>query len=184
MNNIYLASDFHFGHSRMVQYCDRPLDFSERIFDGLQTIPADDHLICLGDVCVGRDKEMHERFIAPLKCRKSLVLGNHDKKTRTWYLSHGWDEVEKRIIIDIGGGKRALLTHEFDQYLDNISINLAGHLHNHLERILAGRFVIEGEEERNAGWLSYYNPKKHILVSMEELNYKPIELTKFLETHL
>lgn len=184
MNQIWLASDTHFFHEKMSAYCGRPPNFNELLEEGLKSIPADAHLYHLGDVCVGRDREAHERFIAPLKCRKSLLLGNHDHQSRSWYLSHGWDEVEKRIIIDIGGGKRALLTHEFSQYLDNISVNLSGHLHNHLERILAGRFVIEGEEERNAGWLSYYNPKKHILVSMEELNYKPIELTKFLETHL
>jgi calcineurin-like phosphoesterase family protein len=71
---IYFVSDLHFYHGKMGEYCGRPDNFEELIFEGLKSIPKEDHLICLGDVCIGRDREAHERFIMPLQCKKTLII--------------------------------------------------------------------------------------------------------------
>lgn len=79
---IWIGGDLHFLHDNLIkpEYCSRPKDHSQKIFDGLMRIPEKDLFICLGDISIGRELEVYERFIKPLKCRKILVKGNHDKK--------------------------------------------------------------------------------------------------------
>ena len=59
---IYLITDTHFFHSKMLEYENRPPDFNEKIIKGLAQIPMGAMLIHLGDLCIGRDKEALEIF--------------------------------------------------------------------------------------------------------------------------
>lgn len=171
----YICSDLHFNHAKMVEYCGRPPDFEEQILRGLQSVPEDATLICLGDVCIGRDAEMHEKYIQPLKCRKVLVKGNHDKKSNVWYLNHGWNEVTMTVVFTLHDGKRVLLTHAPSNALENISFNIHGHFHNKPNIATTADIV-----ERDAPYRKILGPK-HKLFALEIHGYVPIEIEEFLK---
>jgi len=127
---LMLTTDTHFNHKKIQEYCGRPDGFEQKIVSGWKDLRKDKHiLIHLGDVCIGRETEAHEKYIIPLTVKKILVKGNHDKKSNTWYMEHGWDWVCESMTFK-RGGKNVLLSHEpkvWDGYWD---INIHGHFHN------------------------------------------------------
>ena len=62
------------------------------MWSGISDISENDLLIHLGDICIGNNDFIHE-VISDLGCRKVLVKGNHDSKSWSWYMEHGWDFV-------------------------------------------------------------------------------------------
>lgn len=111
----WLTTDTHFGHFKMVQYCGRPADFSERILVNLgNSVKPGDLLIHLGDFCIGDDGVWHGRYLEDFLpgVKHWLVRGNHDRNSNTWYLGHGWDMVCDSFTLEMFG-KRILfpLTH-------------------------------------------------------------------------
>lgn len=162
----WLITDTHLGHAKMVEYCGRPENHSEIILKNLRKdIKDGDTLIHLGDICIGNDEAWHFDLIGyvPKGTNLILVRGNHDKKSDSWYLSHGWD-----FVCDSFSG------HYFGEYITfshipipNIqNINIHGHFHNNLHRM---------DEETKKG----YNDN-HKLLAIENTDYKPVELSAFL----
>ena len=132
-NRIWTIADTHFGHKNMVEYCGRPTDFSERIEKNLlTTLKAGDVLIHLGDICIGRDQYWHDRVIRRIPAKKWLCIGNHDRKSNTWYLNNGWDMVCRAVSFKAFQTK-VLFSHK-PQALplekDEIDLNIHGHFHN------------------------------------------------------
>lgn len=163
----YLTTDTHFNHEKMVEYCGRPPDFEALIQKGFERLKSDDVLIHLGDVCIGRETEMHERYIIPIPAKKILVRGNHDGKSSSWYMSHGWDWVCNSMNLE-RGGRKILFSHIprcWDGYWD---INIHGHFHNTNHRI--------HEAELNGDLLTGQK-----LLALEYNNYQMWELDKLLE---
>ena len=157
-NNIYLIGDTHFYHKNIVKYCDRPENFNELIWENLCKLKKGDILIHLGDICFGKDNEVHDR-LSKYPFHKILIKGNHDKKTNTWYLNHGWDSVYKEFIIELRG-QFVVFTHAPVKLESPITLNIHGHLHQRFELVEPG----------------------HRLFSLEANNYKPVNLTEFLKT--
>lgn len=159
MNNVYLISDTHFGHNKMVEYCGRPENHSELLMENLLAIPSTAVLIHLGDLCFGQ-QAMYNSFIQVLPYKKILVKGNHDTKSITHYMNHGWDFCCNKFQWNIGPTS-FVFTHEPIKIEGN-EINIHGHLHNNLsdeEHILTPR---------------------HLLFACENTNYKPVLLEKFI----
>ncbi len=176
---IYLITDTHFGHDKMVKYCGRPADFANKIIDGLEVIKEDDVLIHLGDFCIGNELSYHEFFMNNTKGKKWLIKGNHDHKSNSWYLDHGWDFVGEHMY-DFYFGKKILFSHapkKWDGYYD---INIHGHFHNTLHRLLEGKYVVDGEKERNKEDLAVLTDK-HKLLAIEYTDYKPVLLENFIK---
>ena len=82
--NHWLISDTHFNHTKLEQWGGRSGSWQENLWKGMESIPCEDVLIHLGDICIGNDEEIHSR-ISALSCKKILVRGNHDKKSISWY---------------------------------------------------------------------------------------------------
>lgn len=169
----WCVSDTHFGHRNMVQYCGRPDDFSEILMKNLSMIPEQDVLIHLGDICIGNDAAWHKLMDRKIKCRKILVRGNHDSKTNEWYMTHGWDFVCEKFVLNYDGQK-VVFSHQ-PTILERNDWNVHGHFHNQLNRLKRREWAVEGEEERNHYVLKDLTVN-HINISMEELDYKPIQL--------
>ena len=181
MNNIYLITDTHFNHKKMTEYCGRPENFDELIWASLESLPADCTLIHLGDICIGKDAEVHER-IKKLPYRKMLVKGNHDKKSNVWYLNHGWDDVSEMIT---GHHLGRYITFSHIPIRDIQNWNIHGHFHNNLHRLLEGRFVVEGEKERNEKDfpLEKYNKNIYKLLAIEHTDYRAVKLEDFIKNN-
>ena len=167
---IYLITDTHFYHDKMVPYCGRPENHTELIGENLlrvgRTMASYDVLIHLGDISVGNDEEAHRRFIEPLTCKKWLILGNHDNKSKTWYLQHGWDWVGQHMY-NFFYGKKILFSHipvKDDGYYE---LNIHGHFHNSDHR------------KHEPELLAIQNPKQRLL-AIEYTDYKPVLLENFI----
>ena len=82
---IYFTADCHFGHNRIIQYCERPFDnvhiMDQVIFDRInESVGVDDTLYILGDFCFRGKKPIDYRV--RIACRDvHIIFGNHDKRT-------------------------------------------------------------------------------------------------------
>jgi calcineurin-like phosphoesterase family protein len=181
MSKIYLITDTHFFHKKIIEYSGRPENFTEIIGDNLLNLNVaySDILIHLGDICIGHDEEAHERFIKPLPCKKWLVKGNHDHQSNTWYLNHGWDFIGDQFSAKLFG-KIIMFSHAPVKDNGKFELNIHGHFHNNLHRLLEAKWLIEGEKERNEEDLRNLTPK-HKLLAIEYTDYKPVLLEDFLK---
>lgn len=164
---IYATSDTHFGHEKLVTISNRPIDFSERILEGLKTTGGDILIHC-GDFCIGKDEFWHGEFVrATDKFKKKiLVRGNHDGKSDSWYYDHGWDFVCTSFVHTLFG-KTALFTHIPVLKTDKFNFNVHGHLHGNNHR-------------HDAQQASLYDRNWHKDLAPEVHNYKPVSLDRLL----
>ncbi len=161
---FYIISDTHFEHQQINHYCDRPDDAEERMARAMRQISDKHCLIHLGDIGIGQDLRIHKKYIQPLKCRKILTIGNHDSKSYSWYMEHGWDFVCESFKLDYAGYKLCM-SHKPKPWDGEWDINIHGHLHNLGHR--------PDERGRLKEWHRLYAP--------ETMGYKPVELKKFID---
>jgi len=181
-NKIWITTDMHLGHAKMVEYCGRPENHSDLTIENLRkALSVGDTLIDLGDVCIGHDEYWHSllKTVIPINVKRILLVGNHDKKPRDWYLSHGWDFVCESFSGHYFG-RYVTFSHEPIPNIQNLNIH--GHLHTHLPRLLRKEWVVPDEEERNKHFLGGLNDN-HLLVSTEDLKYKPILLESLISKY-
>ena len=164
--NYYITTDTHFGHHALMKYCGRPSKVEDMILKRhTATVSSADILIHLGDICIGNDAEWHRYFNNIVCFRKWLIKGNHDKKTNTWYLNHGWDAVCDTMSLRLFG-LNILLSHS-PKPLDGHDYNIHGHFHN-------------SDHRRHEPELSAVQTDRHILVKLEH-SYTPVNLRKLVE---
>jgi calcineurin-like phosphoesterase family protein len=166
---IYLTTDTHFFHDRMVEFCGRPQDHTQITGKNLLQLQVEptDILIHLGDIAMGHDQEAHDQFIKPLKMRKWLVKGNHDRKSDHWYLENGWD-----FVCNYFNGtffqKNIVFSHIPVAWDHRYDLNIHGHFHNTNHRNHEPELVkIENSRQK--------------LLAIEYTNYKPILLEDFID---
>jgi len=162
--NIWIITDTHFGHEKIIDFCNRPKNFEKSILKNMQCVRDNDVLIHLGDVAWKNEKYWNEIFLKTTKAKKWLVLGNHDKKSITWYLERGWDFVGDTISLDIYG-KKILFSH-----IPIIDIGYDINVHGHFHNISSHYHEIELIAIRN---------KKHYLVYIEH-HYRPVTLKSII----
>lgn len=80
---IWFTSDLHFGHERIIDYCDRPWSNLEEMEDGLinninRVVGPDDDLYILGDVFFV-DTQKSQEILRKIHGVKTLIRGNHDR---------------------------------------------------------------------------------------------------------
>jgi calcineurin-like phosphoesterase family protein len=160
---LYLSGDWHYGHDKMVQgMANRPPDYEERLDASHRALVKDDTLICLGDVALyKRGHQRAEALLAELKAKGVgliCTLGNHDPATVTRMIQMGWHMAMDRMSLTFHG-KHLVLSHEPIPMLGN-QTNIHGHLHS-LDGHRGG-LIRDG---------------KHILISMELLDYRPVPLS-------
>lgn len=159
--SIWITTDWHFGHHRVVEKGYRPADYEDRIEKNLlRAVMPGDTIICLGDVSLyPAGAERAKRLLALLHpaTRCCLVRGNHDSASLSRYRSDGWDWVCDSMALDWGGA-RFTFSHEPRAEGD---INIHGHLH-------AG-------EHREAA-----TDPRCVLIALEFTDYRPVNLETIL----
>ena len=98
----WTIADTHLGHTAMMQYENRPKNFSKKILSLIKhTVTENSIFIHLGDICIGNEAVWHTQLMnaLPSTTKKWLVRGNHDKRTDSWYLTHGWDSITNAIVL-------------------------------------------------------------------------------------
>lgn len=163
--STYIISDTHFEHMNMIELCSRPENFSNIIFNNLiGHIKSNDILIHLWDISIGKDIYVHETYIKPIPWTKILVRGNHDKKSNSWYLSHGRDFV-CTSIDDYLYWLNIRFSHKPSANQTSDVLNIHGHRHNKYSN---------KDSVPNYNWLLY---------SPELEDYLPVKLDRFLHKH-
>ena len=160
----FLISDTHFGHSRIIRYCNRPfknVDEMDRylINEWNKVISPDDEVWHLGDLAFG-NREYIANIVSQLNGKKILILGNHDKRGRTFFYDIGFEEVHKRPVT-IG---QLVFSHEPLTDLSYDMFNFHGHIHNIDPNTVAG-----------------YDPQININVSADVIGFKPVHINDLLE---
>ena len=82
MNNIFITTDTHFNHKRILELCYRPKDYEEKLKKAFSALSKPDLLIHLGDICMGNDKEIHKEYIQSIKAKKNTGAGKPRQKIR------------------------------------------------------------------------------------------------------
>lgn len=164
--NFWVISDTHFGHDKLWELFGRPKGFENLIFSNLwKFVQPGDTLIHLGDVCIGDDAKWHER-LGHFPFNRWLVRGNHDGKSISWYLNHGWSFVGETFTLHMGG-KEILFSH-VPRPDTGYDLNIHGHFHDSNHR--------SGEPEMQA-----IKNDKQILVALEFNIYCPYSLNALIE---
>lgn len=162
---IYFITDTHFHHSNIIKYCNRPFkninEMNETIINNWNSIVTkDDTIYHLGDFCLSSDDEIKSIF-NKLNGNKILIRGNHDRKPVKFYEEIGFEVLTHApIILD---EYKIMLSHVPlpDAKIKEGYINLHGHIHNK---------KISDDYPKN------YSENKHINLSVDVTNYKPISL--------
>lgn len=165
----WIIADTHWFHDAICRddFESRPTDHMEQLIDNCRKVIApQDELIHLGDVIFYK-ADMLAELLDLIHCScKTLVMGNHDKKSRHWYMSNGFDFVCDMFTLD-----DVIFTHRPLETVPAIHVvgqmprpmlNVHGHWHGWLKR--------------GDGIPDWYNLRRHYLVSLETNGYKPERL--------
>lgn len=164
MKNKWVISDTHFWHKRIIDYCARPFVSVEQMNDELVRrwnckIKTKDTVYHLGDFSMG-DKDMVSAMVSRLNGYKILVLGNHDRKSISWWERVGFDEVYKSpLTVD-----DYIFSHyplPQSQTMFSRKVNVHGHLHS--------RFI--------------RTDNKHVCVCVDYTDFFPISFSSLPKLH-
>lgn len=164
----WLISDTHFGHDKMLEIQNRPKNFEKKILHNLENtnFKENDVLIHLGDFCLDASHEVfwHNEYmkVLPKNLKKWLIIGNHDKKSHSWYYNQGWDCVVNQIVIKQFGkiiwlSHRPLYLQQIED-LQSFAVNIHGHTHTN----------------------EYYKKCYHIPIIIEKI-YAPVKMKTVIE---
>lgn len=132
--NYYIISDTHFGHEKIHDFCGRPKGFEKTILDNIvKTLychprGSESVVVHLGDFSWSNHNYWATDYVMACdKAKKVLVLGNHDKNSKSWYYKMGFDFVCDRFDLHLYG-KDIIFTHKPVEI--TTQINIHGHFHN------------------------------------------------------
>jgi len=95
---IFLTADWHVGHANVIAYDRRPFRDVGEMLDALvrnyrEVVTVSDSVLFLGDMFFKASKSEALSIMSSLPGQKSLILGNHDRHSKTWYRDVGFDVV-------------------------------------------------------------------------------------------
>lgn len=116
IENLWLASDYHFWHSKVIHYCKRPWRTVEEmnyclIDNWNQTVSAQDPVIFFGDFAFCGPGKIRA-IVEQLHGRKFLIRGNHDRKfSISKWTRMGFEEVHDQGVLHMPDGSLVDLSH-------------------------------------------------------------------------
>lgn len=167
---IYLISDTHFNHKNIIDYENRPFAGVDVMNDALiknwnSIVQPRDTVIHLGDVGLGNVSDL--KWIIPsLNGTKILIKGNHDSKSRQFFLDCGFQMVCNTYMIE-HNGKTIFFSHRPDSRPgsgEKYDLHFYGHVHS------KGYHDNYPTIARNGACLC-----------VERWDYKPVELDKVFD---
>lgn len=163
MSDVFFIADTHFGHKNIIKYENRPFDTLEEMDNSMlknwnNVVSSQDIVFILGDFSF-YNKSKTQDIVNSLNGKKSLIIGNHDRETISYYLSLGFRNVYDYPIIY---NEFWILSHE-PLYINNNMpyANIFGHVH------------------ANKEYTNFSN--QSFCVSVERINYTPITFDKIKE---
>lgn len=165
MSKVWLISDNHFNHQKIIEYCNRPFKTVEQMNEEMikkwnSVVKEDDKIYHLGDFGFG-SKEQIANVISKLNGRIFLILGNYDNHTPQWYRDAGVKEVYDHPIIikDF-----IVLSHAPQPFICDSRtpyVNFFGHIHD-------------------SKMFETYGPR-HFCACVERHDYKPVNIEEVIK---
>lgn len=159
---VFVASDLHFGHKRVVKFRPQYATVEEHDEDIVrrwnETVRPDDKVYVLGDAAWTK-KDL--KTVARLNGTKVLIAGNHDILRTSDYLT---------VFRNVRG---FMFKDEYGVFLSHSPVhkvgrrgykNIHGHLHKKLVRNMFG-----------------LKDKNYINVCLEHTDYRPVEIKELLK---
>lgn len=131
--DTYFTSDTHFGHEKIIEYCQRPFRSLYQMDEVMverwnETVQPGDLVYHLGDFAFGSVEKV-ENYRNRLNGRIILIQGNHDRIGKET-LRRIFDEVHKTLIITTDHGK-VYMSHSPADLMESFSgFRLNGHVHD------------------------------------------------------
>lgn len=132
MNKVWMIADTHFGHSKIINFESRPFhtieEMDETLIDNWNKVVKNGHDVFInGDFSFyGKDKT--KEIVSKLNGIKHLITGNHDGKSRKFYLECG---IEQVIQFPILYENFFVLSHQPIYLNENMPYaNIFGHVHS------------------------------------------------------
>lgn len=178
---VFFTSDQHFGHARIIEYCNRPFadvhDMNKQLTERFNdTVGEGDLTYHLGDFAFDRDPR---KYLQRLNGAHILVAGNHDachirrsrylKSVRMYEKAGFWEVHPYWISMTIESLGEVLLTHmppsffEPDRYAEWRMNDWTGRrIHGHVHEKWKSR-------------------KNHVNVGVDQWNFAPITLEQVVD---
>jgi len=162
MNRIYFIGDTNFEHENIIKYCNRPYKTASQMNEDLiekwnKVVDDTDIVYHLGDFTINA---IHIKdLIKRLNGKIYLIRGNHDGKSISFYQGVGLEVLKTQTKLE---QEKLILSHKplRNEQIPDGYINIHGHIHN---------------KKLNT---NIFDERKHICVSVEVINYQPVELEK------
>lgn len=157
---IWLTADHHFGHKKIINYCDRPFKSLKHMEGKLiknhnALVSKNDTVYVLGDFCFCNKNTKLEHYINRLNGNLIFIKGNHDSKKLT-----------KIDSVNISIGKlKANLVHNPRNHKGQTKLCINGHVHK------CWKF------SRNNKGVDFIN------VGLDQWNFRPVRLDKMYESY-
>ena len=161
--NVWMISDTHFYHKRIIEYCERPFESIQEMNETLhnnwcEVVGDDDIVFFLGDFVMGVGKMKNEIFkelYDSLPGHKRFLRGNHDEGVTSVKL------IDEPYLIEYKGKTITLYHYPSNEFDTDFYIH--GHIHSKTFR------KFDPDCDKNI-----FN------VNVESINYKPINLNTIL----
>lgn len=135
MSKVWFTADHHWGHSNIIEYCNRPFRDLPHMESTImrrhnERVSLGDTVFHVGDFffreSITRPLIPYTTFIERLNGHIILIQGNHDS-------NNGVKTVIQQCVIDHGGIKM-LLIHQYEHAIvsstvEDVDIVLCGHVH-------------------------------------------------------
>ncbi len=165
--NIFFWSDQHFFHHNIIKYANRPFngvsEMNQKLINNYyETVSDNDLVFFCGDVAFG-DIDLTRNLFKGAPGKKVLILGNHDfEKNKCLFRNYHMFESISMVFsfnYEINQKKINFIVSHYpidEHFLPEDTINIHGHIHQ------------------------YKIGKKHINVSVEHTEYKPININDLI----
>lgn len=183
---VFMWSDLHLLHTNIIEYQQRPFEKSFKgalknarvMFENyINTVKKDDIVLFVGDLALvsNRNKKFVKKFVQALPGNKFLILGNHDRKDKEFYLNCGFIDVFDYMII----GQNFICHYPLNEYI-NKSIPLLDIFYENKCKVL-----YHGHTHNSTFEVNDKIQRINVCVDYNKNNYKPIKITnKVIKTYL
>lgn len=134
--NVWVTSDTHFNHSKIIEYCNRPFSSVEEMNETLisnwnKVISEGDTVYHLGDFALGKQSTIPD-ILGRLKGCIKFIMGNHDNFN---FMSRNLSATESDVIsyekvIKVGKHIVIMNHYPFSSLPADKVIQLFGHVHS------------------------------------------------------
>jgi len=178
---VFMTSDFHFSHARIIEYCARPFvnvdEMNETIIANHNSVVKDaDDVWNIGDFSLS--EKVVPIFLPRLKGNQHLIFGNHDRKA--YGIKDKYIEAQKRYIEY--GFKSVHMQHELEGFiLNHLPFAGDGDKRKKLEQFRpkddGNRFLIHGHSHGKLGRIH----GRQIDVGVDCNKFMPVALEELID---